>query len=167
MKMINRLPLATVISGFGAFSLMLSLGCTQQEATETMKQAEESAQQTAESIKQDAGEMVEKGEQMASELGEKATAFLSPLKEKFGNLDSLKDKPEELKKAVADLIQSIEAKAEGIQLPESVNNTLAAVKEKLVALRDYLEGEFEQANVDEQVQGIMDSVESGLGMQEQ
>jgi hypothetical protein len=97
-------------------------------------------------------------------LGEKAMAYLSPLKEKLGNLESLKDKPEELKTAVTELIQTIEDKAADIELPEAVSNTLATVKERLVALKDYLQGEVEQAKIDEHIQKIMDAVKSGLGM---
>ena len=82
----------------------------------------------AETIAEDTKKVVKEGEELAEELGEKAMAYLTPLKEKFGNLDSLKDKPEELKKAVADLIKTIEDKADDVELPESLANALATVE---------------------------------------
>ena len=91
-------------------------------------------------------------------------AFLGPLKEKFGDLDSLKDSPEKLKSAVTDLIQTIEDKAGSIELPQAMQDGLETIKEKLVALRDYLDGEVQQSGIDERVTSIMDSVKSGLGM---
>ena len=41
---------------------------------------------------------------------------------------------------------------------------MASVKEKLVELKQYLEGEYEQAEVDKKVDDIISSVKSGLGM---
>lgn len=173
-----------VLASCAAF--VLCIGCSKQEASTAFKNAEESARDAAETVaadvgdaakegqemagdaleggKQAASDAVKKGADLASDLGEKAMAFVAPLKEKVGNLDNLKEKPEELKVAVEDLIQSMEQKAEGMELPESVSNALATIKEKLVALKDYLEGEVEQAQVNERVQDIMDSVKSGLGM---
>ena len=167
-------------------SLVMCIGCTKQDATATMEKAGASAKEAAETVsanvgdavkeggkmagdaleegKQAASDAVKKGSEMASELGEKAVAFLAPMKEKFGDLDSLKEKPEELKTAVDELIQSIEKKAEDIELPESVSTALATIKEKLVALKDYLGGEVEQAKIDEHLKDIMESVKSGLGM---
>ncbi len=158
-------------------ALVLCGGCDKKAATETLKNAEESAQEAASNVasgvgdavdegKAAASDAVESGKQMASDLGEKAMAFLTPLKEEFGDLDSLKEKPEELKVAVTDLIQKIEDKSADIKLPEAVSTALASVKEKLIALKDYLEGEVEQAKIEEHLKDIMDSVKSGLGMTE-
>ena len=141
-----------------------SSGCSKEEATESLKKAEQAAEQTAETIADDTEKVIKEGEELAEELGEKALAYLAPLKKKFGNLDGLKDKPAELKEAVADLIKSIEEKAEGVELPETFSNALAAAKDKLVALKEYLEGEVEQAKVEEHIQDVMESVKSGLGM---
>jgi uncharacterized coiled-coil DUF342 family protein len=137
-----------------------SIGCSKEQAEQSVKQVEEAA----DTIAKDAGDVVEKGKEMAGDLSEKANAFINPLKEKLGQLEDLKDKPDELKKAVADLIQSIEDKAENIELPEALTGTLATVKEKLQELKEYLEGEVEQAKVEEHIQEIMKSVKSGLGM---
>jgi hypothetical protein len=139
-------------------------GCSKEEATESLKKAEDAAEHAAETIADDTEEVIKEGEELAEELGEKALAYLTPLKEKFGNLDGLKGKPAELKVAVADLIKSIEEKAEDIELPEAVSNALAAAKDKLVALKEYLEGEVEQAKVEEHIQDIVESIKSGLGM---
>ena len=99
----------------------------------------------------------------AKELGEKAMGFLTPLKEKFGDLDSLKDKPEELKKAVVSMIETIEYKSADLELPESVSSMLATVKEKLTALKTYLEGEVEQSGIDDRLKEIGESMKGALG----
>ena len=144
--------------------MVICSGCSKEEAEQTVKKAEESAEEAADTIAEGTSDIVEKGSEMASQLGEAAMAYLGPLKDKFGNLESLKESPEELKKAVTELIQSIEEKAEGLELPEAISNTLATAKEKLVALKEYLEGEVEQAKIDEHIKSIMDSIKSGLGM---
>ncbi|TWU31957.1 hypothetical protein [Novipirellula artificiosorum] len=154
----------TVSIGLCATLAMLCSGCSKQEAVEKMNEAEVIAEKASDTIAEDVSKVVEEGEEMASGLGDKAMAFLSPLKDKLGNLESLKEKPEELKKAVAELIQSIENKAEGIELPESVSNALATTKQKLVELKEYLEGEVDQAKIDERIQEIKDSLKSGLSL---
>ncbi len=162
MKMTYKL-LKTSIALFAVMAISIS-GCSKEDATQAVQQAEESAENAAESIGESVDSAVEGGKEMASELGEKAQAFMTPLKEKFGDLESLKDKPEELKTAVSDLIQSIEEKAEGIELPEAMTSALATVKEKLVELKDYLEGEADPAKIEEHLKDIGESVKSGLGM---
>ena len=156
-----------------ALALLVLNGCSKKDAQDAVESAGDAAQEAADDIAEgakdvvDTGkEAVEKGKEMASELSEQAVAYLTPLKEQLGSLESLKDKPEELKKAVTDLIQSMEDKAEGIKLPDAITNTLTTLKEKLVALKDYLEGEVEQAHIDERISEIMDSVKSGLGLSE-
>lgn len=166
--------------------MLVCSGCDQQKASETLEKAEESASETAAAVSDSVGEAVKKGEeaagemakegskmakdavektkQVAGDLSEKAAAYLAPIKEEFGSLDKLKEKPEELKAAVSKLIENIEAKAEGIELPEQVSNALATVKEKLVSLKEYLEGEYEQAQIDKRVQEIKETVKSSLGM---
>lgn len=144
--------------------LPLCVGCSQKQATEQLQEVEKSAEAAAETISEDVGEAVEEGEKMASELGDKAMAYLTPLKEKFGDLDSLKESPEKLKASVSELIESIESKAEDIKLPESLTKALATVKEKLIALRDDLEKDIEQAKIEEHLRGIIDSIKSELGM---
>ena len=139
-------------------------GCNKQEAGKQLDKVEQSARGAASAVSEEVSDAVKEGEKAVSELGEKAVAHLGVLKEKFGKLDSLKESPAELKTAVADLIQSIEAKAEGIQLPEKLETAMAAIKEKLVALQQYLAAESDPSKIKEHVQGILDSVKSELGM---
>lgn len=145
-------------------------GCTKEQASETLKQAEASAEEAAEGIADEVdaaaekgGEMAEAAAEKASELGEQAMSYMAGLKEKFGDLETLKETPEKLKVAVMELIQTIEEKAEGIKLPEAMSSGLASVKAKLIELKDYLEGEVEQAKIDEHLKEISDSIKSGLG----
>lgn len=147
-----------------AMLLVVGGGCTKEEASDTLTKAEEAGEEAAATIADKSKEVVEKGGELAQKLGEKATAYLTPLKEKLGNLEGLKDKPEELKKAVTELIQSIEDKSEDVKLPESVSKTLATVKEKLVALKNYLDGKVDQAKIEEHIQEIQESIKSGLGL---
>jgi hypothetical protein len=134
------------------------------DVSEAVEEGEKMAGDALEKSKEVAGDAVEKGKQVAGELSEKAAAYLTPLKDELGKLGDMKDKPEELKAALSNLIQSMEAKTEDIQLPESVSNALATIKEKLVALKDYLEGEVEQAELDKRLEEITGAVKSGLGM---
>lgn len=131
-----------------------------------MEKAKEGAAKVAEEAKEGAAKAAEEVKEVATELGEKAMAYLGPLKEKFGNLDSLKEKPEELKKAVSGLIEDLDKRAKDLQLPEKIGEALNAAREKLVALRDYLEGEVEQAKIDEHVKEIWETVKAHLGMTE-
>jgi chromosome segregation ATPase len=147
-----------------AASLLSVSGCNKQEATKELKEMEAAAEEGAAQVAEDVEAAVEEGEKMASELGEKAMEYLTPLKDELSSLDELKATPEELKARVSEIIESIETKAEGIELPETVTKALEGIKEKLIALRDYLQGEFEQSKIDEHVKEIMDSVKSGLGM---
>lgn len=135
----------------------------EQMASELGDKGKQVATDLGEKGKQVATDLGEKGEELASELGEKAMAYITPLKEKLGNLEGLKESPEELKKAVADLIAAIEKKAEDLELPETISSALATVKEKLVALKEYLEGEVDQAKLDERVKEISESVKSAFG----
>ena len=153
------LPIALL----AALALSVS-GCNKQEVTEELKEVEAAAEEATAQVAGDVETAVEEGEKMASELGEKAMEYLTPLKDELSSLDELKATPEDLKARVSEIIESIETKAEGIELPETVTKALEGIKEKLIALRDYLQGEFEQAKIDEHVKEIMDSVKSGLGM---
>lgn len=162
--MVKTIRFCGVTLGMVAVLMLIGSGCSKQEAVEAMKNAEDSAEEAAESISDEVSDAVKEGEEMASDLGEKATAFLSPLKEKVGNLESLKNTPDELKKAVTDLIQSLETKAEDLNLPEAVSSALATVKEKLMALKTDLDSGIDQAKIDEHLKSIMDSVKSELGM---
>lgn len=154
----NRILLSQI--GVIMMALLPLSGCNQQEAEQTLSDAETAAQQAAETVAEDVESAVEQGGQMASDLGEQAKAYLTPMTEKFGNLEDLKDSPEKLKAAVTELIESIEQKLEDIKLPEAMGDSLASIKEKLVALRDYLQGEYEQARIDEHVQDIAETVKS-------
>ncbi len=104
-----------------------------------------------------AGETGDKIKAGTDSLGEQARGFLGPIKEKVGDLDNLKDKPAELKKSVENLITMIESKAEAIKLPAGVQKTVDTVKEKLVALRDYLGGETKPEEIDAKVNDVKDA----------
>lgn len=139
------------------------------------KDAVENAENAVGDVAQDAADMAEtagdniadagkKAEEAVSEFGAESVAYFSSMKERFGNLDGLKDKPEELKKWVDDTLKAIEEKAENVQLPDAASNALDAVKEKLVALKEYLAGEVDQAKIDEHIKGIIESTKKGLGL---
>ncbi len=152
--------------GLVAVLLVLPTGCGGKGGEKVAEDVKDAANQAAEKVSKGAQEMVKEGQQIAADLSDKAKEYLNPLKEKFGNLEGLKKTPEKLKTAVTELIQSIEDKAADIKLPESVSNALSKIKEKLVALKEYLQGEVEEAKLDEKVKDVMDSVKSGLGFKE-
>ncbi|MEO8270762.1 MAG: hypothetical protein ABI557_13650 [Aureliella sp.] len=157
MRSLNRSrSLALALSVAAVFGIA---GCNQDQ----LKQAETSAKNSTDTIFSDVDQAVKKGGEYASELGEDATAYLAPLKEKVGSLDSLKDTPEKLKEAVADIIQWIEDKAEAFKLPETMGKALADSKSKLIELQEYLKGEVEQAKIEEHIQHIKDSFKSVFG----
>jgi len=142
-------------------------GCSKDDAADAINEVETAANDTAQSVAEGAGRAVEEGERMAGELTAKAKQYVDPLKEKLGDLDSLKDTPEELKKAVAGLIDSIEQRTGEIKLPEGVTSALATIKEKLIALRDYLEGEVDQAKIEEHLKEIEEASKGILGMSQE
>jgi hypothetical protein len=150
--------------GLCATVMLATGGCSQEGVQERVQEAENAAGQAAAKIAEDAGKVVKEGQELAGELGEKAVAFLTPLKEKFGDLEDLKTKPKELKQAVAELLQSIEQKTADIQLPEAASNALATAKEKLTALKNDLDGEIEQAKIDEHIKEILEAVRAKLGV---
>ena len=144
-----------------AMLLALTLGgCSEEakkDAAKLKSDAALDAKEMGDYAKKMAGETGDKLKAGAESLGEAAMGFLGPIKEKIGGLDSLKDKPAELKKAVENLIAMIESKAEAIQLPEGVQKTVDALKEKLVALRDYLGGETKPEEIDAKVKDVKDA----------
>ena len=151
--------------------MFASLGCDKEKTDTALSDAGAQIEDAGDAIAENVDKAVEKGEEAAKdagdkakELGEKAMAYITPLKEKFGDLESLKEKPEELKTAVSELITSLEEKTENLELPEAVSNSLAAAKEKLIALRDYLGGEIDQAKIDEHLKEIGDAMKGALGM---
>lgn len=159
----------SVYSMLAAFLLIVVSppGCTKQEAAQALQKTEAEAEAVANEVAENVEMAAEKGQQVVQELGSEAAAYLTSLKDDFGNLEALKEAPEELKAKVAELIATIEQRAGEITIPESVRTALATVQEKLVALRDYLEGEIEQAKVDEHIKGITESVDAMLGLSQQ
>lgn len=146
--------------------LVFTTGCDKQDAKDAIDSAEQTASDAADSVKEGAEGVVAEGKEMAGDLSEGVTAFLTPLKEKMGNLESLKTKPEELKTAVTAMITSIEEKTSSLEMPEALSTALDSIKEKLVGLKDYLSGEYDQSGIDEKVDDLMASIKSGLGMSE-
>jgi uncharacterized coiled-coil DUF342 family protein len=168
-------PRALVCLTFVGMTIVGMSGCTQQDASDSIEKTEESIKKAADAVSDEAGKMVDQGKEMAgdmakkgneiaAQLSEKAQSYLNPLKAKFGELDGLKESPEKLKTAVSELIKSIEDKTSDIALPESISDSLTAVKEKLVALAEYLEGEYEQSQINEKLSEIRESIKSGLGL---
>ena len=51
----------------------------------------------------------------------------------------------------------VESKAEAITLPEGVQKTVNTVKDKLVALRDYLGGETKPAEIEAKVDDVQEA----------
>ncbi|TWT68903.1 hypothetical protein [Crateriforma conspicua] len=152
---------AMVVGWIPVIGLMAAMtGCDSQEASKALESAEQNVAEAGEKISEGTAEMVEKGKEAAANLSDEAMAMMTPLKEKFGDLDQLKDKPEELKARVSELIEWMETKAESIELPESVSTALASTKEKLVQLKEYLQGEYEDAEVDKYIQEIKESAGS-------
>lgn len=131
-------------------------GCSEETKQEAEK-LKSSAAEGAKALGEKAGEAGEKIKSGAEALGEQAMAFLGPIKEKIGGLDNLKDKPAELKKSVENLITTIESKAESANLPEKAQMAIAKIKEKLVALRDYLGGETKSEEIDAKVKDVKDA----------
>ncbi len=168
-------PFSTLASVFLCLSMAFLTGCSEQETKDALNDSEQAVGDAAEDVAKEASDLMksgkkmaqdamESGKELAGKLSEQAQTFLNPLKEKFGDLDGLKESPEKLKTAVAELIENIDSKASNLQLPEPVANALTAIKEKLVALGSYLEGQYEQSQVDEKVADILESVKSKLGM---
>jgi DNA repair exonuclease SbcCD ATPase subunit len=169
-------------TGLVAAIMLGGVGCDKADVEKAVADAEAKSQQAAETAAGEFNEAVQAGEQAAKELGdeakqlgeqaagkarelgEQAMSYLGPLKEQFGSLEDLKDKPQELKQAVTKLIQSLEEKAADMKLPESVSTALANAKEKLVQLKDYLEGEAEPAKIEEHIQEITSAVKGAFGM---
>jgi hypothetical protein len=96
---------------------------------------------TGEKAGEMAGKAGDKIKEGAAALSEDVLGFLGPIKEQLGSLDSLKEKPAELKAAAEKLIALIESKTESIKLPEGIQKTVDTLKEKLVKLKDYLAGD--------------------------
>jgi hypothetical protein len=144
--------------------LVFTNGCDKQDAKDAIDSAGDTAANAADSVKEGAEGVVAEGKEIAGELSEGVTAFLTPMKEKMGNLESLKSKPEELKTAVSEMITSIEEKTSSLEMPEALSTAIESIKEKLVGLKDYLEGEYDQSGIDKKVDDLMTSVKSGLGM---
>jgi hypothetical protein len=141
--------------------LAVALGGCSEEAKEDAAKLKEQAADGAKELGGKAGEMAGKAgdkiKEGAKALSEQAKGFLGPIQEKIGGLDGLKDKPAELKKSVENLIAMIESKASTLTLPAGVQKTMDTLKEKLVALRDYLGGETKPEEIDAKVEDVKDT----------
>ncbi len=163
------------ILGFACMlALATNIGCSD-KAKDTMKDAVDKTENAAGDIAKDAGDMAQtagkevadaagKAKDAVAKLGTDALAYLKPIKDGLGNLDSLKDKPAELKKAVDDLLKHMDQDVTKLNLPEKVTGALKVVKEKLVALKNYLAGEADKAKIEEHIKDIIDSAKEGLGL---
>jgi hypothetical protein len=131
--------------------------------TEIAKKAEQQAQQASESLAADAEKLMDKGGELAKGLSEQAMSFMGPLKEKLAGLEGLKDKPEELKTTVTEMLQSLESNIANLPLPEGLKTTITQLKEKLQMLQEYLGGAIEPAKLQEYLDGIKDFVSKQMG----
>jgi hypothetical protein len=135
-------------------------GCSEeakQDAEKLKGQATEGAKELGGKAEEMAGKAGEKIKEGAEAFSEQAKGFLGPITDKIGGLDGLKDKPAELKMSVENLIALIESKASTLKLPEGVQKTVDTLKEKLVALRDYLGGETKPEEIDAKVKDVKDA----------
>ena len=136
-------------------------GCTeetQQQAEDAVENAEEKASEMSDDVSEKASEISAQVSEAMSNLGEEAMGFLTPIKEKLGSLSELKDKPEELKASVDNILKMIEEKAESIELPESVQGVLDKVKEKLTSLKEYLGGdETDEAEIQKHLDEVKEA----------
>ncbi len=147
----------------GSFAIAV-VGCTRDETTEKLNQAEQAAETAGKAVSDSVSELAKQGEALAGKLGAEAANLLKPMKDQFGSLEQLKQSPEQLKVAVNQMIQAIETQVSKLQLPDRVKQGLTAVQAKLVSLRDYLAGEYEQAKIDEHIRGILETAKSQLGI---
>lgn len=157
----------------GGLIMTQLVGCEQ--AGDSVKDAADKAEKAAGDAADKAGDAAEKMADAAkkaaessgeaiSKLGEKAMGFLGPLKTDFGKLGDLVSEPSKLKEAADNLIKKLDTDMSGFKLPQSVTDGLSAVKEKLIALRDYISDEADKAEIKKKLDAVMESVHSALGM---
>ena len=77
-------------------------------------------------------------------------------------LESLKDTPAELKTSVTELLTSLESNIASLPLPEGLKTTIANLKEKLVALQQFLEGNADLSKLQDYLGPIKELVESQM-----
>jgi hypothetical protein len=142
--------------------LVAAVGCDT-TAEDLGKKVDQQAQQAGQSLSADAEKMLEKGSELAKSIGAEAMSFLGPLKEKLGGLEGLKDKPEELKTSVTEMLQSLESNIANLPLPDGLKATITQLKEKLQVLQDYLGGAVDPAKLQEYLDGIKEFVKNQLG----
>ena len=66
-------------------------------------------------------------------------------------------------RAVRNLQKSFDVRMAECGVPDDVPILLDSIKEKLVGLKEYLEGEYDQAEVGKKVDDLVSSIKSGLG----
>ncbi len=170
----KRLHIHRILGLICMLVLATSIGCSD-EAKDKVKDAADKTETAAENAVEKAGDMAQaagenvadaagKAKDAVAKLSKDAIAYLKPIKDGLGNLDSLKDKPAELKTAVDNLLKHMEQNVDSLHLPEKVTNALKVVKEKLVALKDYLAGEADKAKIEEHIKNIIDSAKERLGI---
>lgn len=150
---------------------LLSVGCegtaediakkAQTEAGKALDAAKEKGGELAEKGSEMAGELAEKGTEIAGQLGEQAMALLGPLKDKVMGLESLISKPEEMKTAVTELLGTLDGNLASLPMPEGIKSGIAALKEQLTQLLEYLGGAVEP----EKLQGFLKTIKDIAGSQ--
>lgn len=132
------------------------------EATQSLEGAKEKMQETMDAAKAKMADMAKSGEDTLKNLGADITNLLGPFKEKLMGLESLKDTPAELKTSVTELLTSLESNIANLPLPEGLKTTIANLKEKLVALQQFLEGNADLSKLQDYLGPIKELVESQM-----
>ena len=173
----------------GAFLLTMTVGCTPEQteeledkaaeaesdiakgaadlgdaisdkAGELGDQAQDAASKAGEQIGDQAEKLKDNAADMAKNLSEKAQAWMGPLKTSMQDLSKYKDKPEELKTKVDELLASLKEGMGNLELPDAMKGGLETLQTKLQQLKDYLAKEAKPEEIEKQLQGIADSAKS-------
>jgi hypothetical protein len=132
-------------------------------AEDLAKQATAESEKALATAEEKGKELASKSSEIAGQLGEQAMALLGPLKEKIAGLEGLADKPAELKTKVSELLGALDNNMANLPVPEAVKSGLAALKEQLTKLLEYLGGEVDTAKIQEYLNTIKEIVGSKLG----
>lgn len=133
------------------------------EERKAVQAAKDMTDKAAATMKEKSDELAAKSSEIASQLGDQAMALLGPLKEKIAGLDSLADKPAEMKVAVTELLGTLDSSMANLPVPEAVKSGLTALKEQLTKLLEHLGGTVDAAKVQEFLTTIKEIVGSKLG----
>lgn len=144
-----------------AAAASLMVGC--EDAADLAKKAKSEGDKALATAKEKSAELAKEGNEMASQLGEQAMALLGPLKEKIAGLESLADKPAEMKTMVTELLATLESNMTNLPVPDAIKTGLTALKEQLTKLLEHLGGNVDATTVQGYLKTIKEIVGSQLG----